>query len=635
MRKIGLGLLALAFLIPTLAFAQAGSLTTSPTSTVTQSLFGEAADNYLNPYGFNTITNPLFMLAITPANPADNVNQATPLALTLTPTASPAVEAGFATWFDPVYTALYYGFNGYTRGTLAGTNSVSQTQNDTLITDTSGLRVTGKSTVITNGAGYDVVSLQNPTLLFGLKLDTALLGFYNNLKINNTDSYGNWYAVAGGTFGTNVDNSRTEIRDTTGVVSYVSNSESALGTKLQDKVTEDFKAGISLPIDKATLMAGLGLKLATDNTGTNSYATQILKTQVGAGWAAYTPTLVLPGKTPAAIADVQIYSLDSYKSFADKYSLTPSLEAKIKLPFDFHGAAEFVGGISYAPTFDAWATSIMDQNNAALAVNGTGSTTAQSSHTATQTAGTSLIQTVDVQYNAYTATAYTDSSSHAINLPLQVAFTPSESVNFAIGLAPALTVTSQAYTVTGKTHMVTTTNDGDAEAAATDNGDSVVTRDTVTQPTTTSTLRTKFNLDFNTGVQLFVIPKVLRLNIGAGASYTPLNRLDTKTSVSDMATDVTTTVQAGVTTVVNNSIPAPTVGGNEFSFVTTETGNVATVSYKVGLTLFVDPSISFDFLMQNRNALNLTSLMATGSGSGFFDLNNYTIQMTIKLPDAK
>jgi len=36
--------------------------------------------------------------------------------------------------------------------------------------------------------------------------------------------------------------------------------------------------------------------------------------------------------------------------------------------------------------------------------------------------------------------------------------------------------------------------------------------------------------------------------------------------------------------------------------------------------------------MNSPNALNLFSTQSTGSGSGFFDLNNYTIQMTILLP---
>jgi hypothetical protein len=77
---------------------------------------------------------------------------------------------------------------------------------------------------------------------------------------------------------------------------------------------------------------------------------------------------------------------------------------------------------------------------------------------------------------------------------------------------------------------------------------------------------------------------------------------------------------------------ATTLAGNEFSQTVTDAAAGSTIFFETGFTYFHSPSVQFDFKVNNAAAFNIADTSNTG---GFFNLANYTVQLTILLPPGK
>jgi hypothetical protein len=267
-------------------------------------------------------------------------------------------------------------------------------------------------------------------------------------------------------------------------------------------------------------------------------------------------------------------------------------------------------------------------------VNGTGNY----SHTATYAAAlqsNGFIQTTTTDVRSYTANTYTQNLAHTITLPLTFKVTPNPGFRFGVSVTPSLYLSNSSYGYTSKTRSTTVVDNGNGVAAATDSGDPTTVVNTVQQPSTQSTDKLTFTVATGAATQIYLKPNKIRLNIGALATTTAVNRKTTTTTPTGVYTQTTDTTKAGVTTHAVNSTAASALA-TAFGKSTLDSnpllGTLGTsVSYNAGITYFLNPNVTFDFIVANSKAYNLT---ATDSDGGFFNLNNYSIQLTIKLPPS-
>jgi hypothetical protein len=239
--------------------------------------------------------------------------------------------------------------------------------------------------------------------------------------------------------------------------------------------------------------------------------------------------------------------------------------------------------------------------------------------------GTNTTTTTTI--NSYTADTYSSVASHAVSLPLSLTIEPSKAYRFGFGLTPNFSYSSSSYSHAGKTNTTTSVDDGDADPAATDAGDSQNVVASIDAPYTYSDSQMTIGTDLCAGVQIYLKPDTIRLNLGTSANTVFLNRTTNSTNYTGLASSTTTSTVTGVTTTTGAT---STVGGNYSSNVF-DTAMGTTVAYSAGVTFFITPNITFDLVAQNDYAFNLTS---TTDNGGAFNLGNYIFQLVIKLPST-
>ncbi len=617
MRRRYLVVLGIALSMPGLVTAQynALSLTGSPTKAITSNFFTEAADQYMDPLSFDQVKSPVFLLKLK-----------TGTAIPVTAVNDP-YEIGMGSWFGKVYGGAYYGFDASNTGLIVSGSdmlSVSQDEKDTLILSADGKTQLGKTAVVTEQVNYQNYSMNNPSILVGFSVGPAQLGIKDTLYVRGNRLYGSY-----NTAGALQSSTTTKIMDTAGLVSFLDSTEYAVGEKANSSVfSNDFSAGLVLPLGAVKLRGSFGLAISGTDTST-SYGVEKRKVQTGAGYASYTPTLALPGNTAAAIADAQFWSIDLADTVAKPTEIAPEITVALEIPVKFAGNAATLGaGLGYNLTLTSRTADLEDEAGAALKVSGVGGYSHRVDYTNLENTTTHFMETTTYASRMYWSNAYTASSVSEVSLPLSFKVEPNAGFRFGVGLTPVLTFGSIAYSAAGKRLETTTFDDGNG---ITDGSDYSTVVSTVDQPYAVTTTSLGLAISLGSGVQIYVKPDKFRINLGAQATSKLIDRTETRTGYTGLATATTTTTDGmGVATVT--SATASTVssgGGSEFTDAIVEASAVTSVWYVAGFTYFVNPNVMFDFYAKNARAFNLSS---TTDNGGFLNLNNYTIQLTIKLP---
>lgn len=627
MRKVMIIMLALC--APTMAMAQWNwSASSSPTSYVTGALLEQSSDQYLDPISFIKITDPVFLLKLKlGAWDTDNT-----LTVSETLETSPG-EAGFGAWMGPFFGAAYYGFDSYSVGNL-GTNKRNElNQNDTLIISADGYTVLGKTSTISNKIDYSDYSLVNPIALFGMKIGTLSLGVKASHYANMNVQYGTFTPLVVGYAATAT--AKTATVKPSGAITYLDSSEYGLGFKHNDVTDTRIKVGANLPLGFLNIHATAEAFLGTRGLDTSCSVEDMLRV-AEAYFTAYTPPVALPGKTATSISDIQTYDFTQIDEKSG-YGLTGLwLSGVAEIPLQlFSNPAIIKAGLAYQPTIQLYSAQIKDNTGAALNT-GNGISTREISYTSGNVASNGFRPTTIIDIAGYSADKYLSAMSHGVSVPLSLVFTPSDQFRFGFGTTPSAYFRNVSREHSGKTTTTKTYDDNDGVVASNDTEGYVDVTVTTDQQYTETTAATAFNVDFDSFIEFNVMPAV-KVRFGAATTSNMLACTVTSRQYSRYESSVTTRTVAGVSNVTAATVTAPAT--DETATKTTDTvsyengGGITSlatfITYKAGLSITVNPNLTLDFVVRNPNAFNLTSTSVEG---GFFNLANYSIQATLKLP---
>jgi hypothetical protein len=424
--------------------------------------------------------------------------------------------------------------------------------------------------------------------------------------------------------------SATKVTNNAGTITSLDSTEYAVGKWANTRIGNKLSAGLTMPLGTMTLKGGLIIDLVSQDFSSN-YGAETMRTLAGNGYASYTPPAALPDASASAIADLRSWDIDLGNDIDASFDVMPTLNAAVEIPFDFMGnAAVFTPGITYNLDLTTRSAKLYDETGAAFTVAGTGFYQNTASYLAQQSIVTGFTTVTTQNMHLYTAKTYSKDSSSSVGIPLVLKIEPNAGFRFGISVTPSISFGSEAYTQTGKSTTTTVVDNGNGIAAATDPGDTTTIDSVVDQPFSVTTNTFGLTMNFGTGVQIYLKPDKFRLNLGAQAITKIIDRSETTTDYTGLSTTTTTQTIAGVTTTTAAS--ATTTGGNEFTNLVTDAGVNTDIWYVAGVTYFLNPNVMFDFYAKNANAFNLA---ATTDNGGFFNLNNYTIQLTIKLPPQK
>jgi len=606
MVKRSLLLSAIALLLPLALSAQAASLTTSEAGLISSFLYTEPANQYLDIWDFSRITDPVVFLKLSsPAN-SGAVSMSDPY------------DLGMGAWFGSMYAAGHYGFQGYTKSTVDPFTNVTPTN------ILSGNTITGKRVLTMSGADYTIYSFNNPTGLIGFKLGNMFIGIYESFENSSQTRYATF-----DTSGTVSTSSTNQIKDTTGVISYEDSDVYALGTDGNSSYIQNTLAGgLTMPLGKMTLRGGLSIFVGSTNNDT-SYGEEWKIIQTGAGYASYTPSAALPGNTATAIANLQYWKIDLWNYVDKPFEIKPDLAFQLEIPVDFLGnEAVFSPGLDYELTMTLHKASLKSETGADLSAS-SGNYGHSVEYTNSYNATTGFYETTTNTTYKYAADTYSSDTGNKIGIPLIFKVTPNPGLRFAFAVQPEVSFGGYSYSYSAKQTDTTVFDNGNGITAATDTGDSTAVKTTIQQPYTYTEKNFGLDLTVAAAFQYYIFPNKLRLNLGANAFTQIIDRTTKTTTYTGLGSQSTATTIAGVTT---TSAASVITAGVPDSTTTKDSGVAEIVNYRVGLTLFASPNVLFDFYMNNSKALNL---LATTDNGGFFNLNNYTIQLTIKLPPNK
>jgi hypothetical protein len=616
-------LLAAFALIAAMASAQSYgyNLASSPTSGTTGGLFSEAADQYLNVLFFGEIDVPVFFFKYSPA-PSSNFGASL----------NSPFEVGMGAWWTKsIYAGGYYSMDGQTYGQLGGGSASSQTQNTTVFT-TGGLP-TGSSAVITQSVGYLDYLLQNPVLIAGIKLGAMQIGVYNNFRIENSPITGTFDPTTQALASDTNTSIYTGYGAAETLVSALS-TEYALGLADNSVLQDILRAGISMPLMANLKAYGLVEVDFSSNGNDQSFASEYIDRQLNSTYADFTPTTALPGATAAALTALRSYTYRTYDYANTNINLSPQVAGGVEYTFPLLGQSAVAGGgFYYDGTFTMRSGSLNDAAGAEQSVTGPFTSTYLFDRDVVL-GGAGENQVTTTTTRGFSGYGYTGEGTHTFGVPLSLTMEPSPLVAFGLGVTPSYTVNSSAYAYSGTTISEVVYDNGNGIAPGLDPLDTRTRTTTISTPYTVDSAENAFNLGFTTGVKVFIVPKRLRLNLGATVNARLFDRTNTTTTYTGVGTATTEVWDYAAATpgwVPSTTTPTITYPGTDFTETDTDAASISSTSYDLGLTFFLNPNVMIDLAARSTEVLNLID---TTDGGGLFNLENYVIQLTIKLPPA-
>ena len=580
----------------------------SPTALVTQNFFTEAADQYLNVFRFGDLRDLVFFFQLDPATVSTNDNN---------PSTVP-MKVGLGSWWTKdLYGAGHYEFSS----SITGANSINQTLNEVKSFDAATNVYLGRTVTKAGTVNFTETYKNSPAAFLGLRLGNMLLGIRSLTDISGsykTSTFDTSYSTT--TSSENfVRNAADQITSSSGTV-YDPAGKYGAGY-----IAQQILVGLSLPLGSGNLKTSGGLLLKkADTTRLGAVETY---TGGQSGFGSFSGF-----GAAGTIEGVSAYTYSKARYESDNLELALPLTGALEIPFNlFEAKSLFSGGLEYAPTLRFWGSNINNETGAETAVS-EGTYLRTYTRTITQDAITGFFTTTAKDINAANVmTTYNLDMENAIRLPVSVEVQPSTAVRFALGLTPRLTLTNKDSTNQTKSVETTVVDDGDGIAASLDPEDSTTVVSKVSPIQQLKIGSTKIDLDFSAGVQVELVKDLLRLNLGTSVTSNILNRTTTDYVYTGLDTTVTQTTTMGNT--VTGSVVAANPMNPDASYTIQDTAAASNVQSFIGLTLFLNPNVTFDFKMNTTKALNLTATSGgIAGGGGFFDLTNYKILMTVKLP---
>ncbi len=611
MRKIILCALVLMALLPALAMAQNWNLTRSPTNEVTFGLFREAVDVYMDSLFYGELVDPIFMFKfVAPTSTVD----------------SGPNEFGFGGRVAAFYGAAFYGYDGSTNGLLGGGQSTAQYVNDTLIMAADNATILGKNTAISEQIRYTVYNYQNPQLLFGFDIGQLKIGVKESFLLIENSELGTYRASDASPLASTI----SEVKMLS-AGAYVTTFSDALTyakvKKPNTSVENTLEAGVSMPLGELKLLGKLGIGTNFDMVD-QRLADKRVVVQTDAAYAPFTPTdWVLPGETAAEIANIQRYDANYYHNANSSFELAPSLFLGAELPLNLlANPMRASAGLHYDAYLYSYNANLKDSAGQNLKAS-TGLDRQNFSRVAGFDAVSGLFSTTTTVNRSFLANKYKYNTDHDMSLPLELMVEPNKGFRFGVSLEPNMSFGGSKYNNSQGSISTVTYDDGDGNARDVDTDDYETVTTVVNQPSEISSSNFSAGLEANVAVQIYLKQDKLRLNLGTSANNTFVNRGTTKTQVTGLQTTQTTRNSAGSTMTTVYTVTSPAV--NEFSIVNYDSGSSVSINYEAGLTYFLNPNVALDFIVENDAAFNLA---ATTDSGGFFNLANWSFQMTVKLP---
>jgi len=578
----------------------------SDTNQATGGIFREAKDQYMSPIYFMELTNPMLLLGFdTPKTTSSSVFQ---------------FGTGM-TLFGPFYGGLYYKGGNTVIGNAGSSQSIIQSDTDTLLVNTGGVLV-GKSRLATTTIDYINKKSNNLSAIFGITLDpTMAIGVYLQSIYNDTSEYGTWDPTTFSSTPTVATSSTTTVTDTAGTVVSSIGTEYGLGSKTSTTWTEYLLGGLRMDLGGMTLLSTLGLTYSMIGSAyTGSYETKTI--YAGAGYAAYTPTTALPGATAAAISDCKSYTYYDANNGSGYMNLAPTISANVELPLDFLPYNPVLtAGLGYTFVWRMYSSSYRDLAGTAITLSGTSSDSYKVDYSTVMN-GTYTKTTAAVT-RSYWADA-TATYTNTIAPVFKVVFAPDANFSFGISYEPSFEFYGDSHSVTSGNVKTTTYEDGDGlngnTTAGADPDDYVQTYTYTGSPYTKATDRFTFANVLKTGAKFFLIPERFRVNLGATISDTTIERTTTTTTYTGVASSQTSTSYNGAAAVVTgNDVTAALSADTK---TTWDYGVAPEVAYKAGFTFFFSDAMFLDFIM------------SAASGGDIWNTANYALEMTIRFPPA-
>ncbi len=583
MRKTIVAFLATCILFSSMLSAQvlAGNGTDfSKTAIATNSLFTGDRENYVSPLYFNLVDKNMFFLGFgTPRTEA-----------------SKEFRAGIGLPLGFMYTGAFVALNDSLTGNLGGNQAtiINKTQDWTY--DAFGNMISNEKTT-TKNVDYTNNKSNLIKLLAGLKIGEMNLGIYNSFLQSDFSRYGNYDGTVFGTIGTpGTTATSTAILDAAGVVIRNESEEYALGNSMLGKgITDNLVVGLTVPLSGMKLFAQAGASFATSDSGsTGAMETYLVRPLLG--FASFTPTTFLPGKTAAAIADTASYNFYDQKLVMKAVTVTPMINATVEMDIPLIVPATFNGGLGFEIALVSHTGSYSDTALAAQVIKGY-ATTYRSVAYSTASTVPNEIKTTLVDTRQFGAVTYTADTSMDLSLPLAMTFKPVGDFQFAIGLEPVFTFGSQAYASSGSRLITTTYFDGDAMTTL-DPDDYVSIRTVTDAKETTVESSFDWNNTFTAAAQFYMVPQKFRFNLGAITTWMPISRRTVTTTVDSVTTDLTTRQNGDQTTALTTQYIQSDPGTQTETFFSSGSLDV---QYRLGATYFFSQNMYIDMYFSNTS----------------------------------
>jgi len=523
--------------------------------------------------------------------------------------------------------SIYLGFFAGLASSTNGAPSQGQTTAQTWTYDAFGNLVSTQNAT-TPSASWTSMQNDTVTALVGFKLGGLALGVSNSFILSSSTGHGDYSAaytlpttgawnyatiaapVSGGT-------TSTLITDASGAV--FSKVSSAFGAGYDkgttgEGFTDTLGAGIRTALGAGSLAARFAVGLDSRDFGAYAQA-QTSTQQPGKGYASYTPPAGA-SMDGAALSDASAFGYYEATTSSKILRLTPGAGASLAFPLAgtaLPATLELGATASYGMGLRSGDYTSTDGSSVSLS----GSATTWHSAALSTAAGTVTPATTRTETRYWVARAYTSDSKLAASLPVfyRAGVDGKDNFGFGIGLAPSLTLDSQAYTTTG----------GSTRRTVYENGNGITTGDAsdyVTIETlalgSTGYEQSVFAVDtvFSTGAWFYLKPQSLRVNLGGQATWSLVDRTTT-TNTTDSASSYKSETTYGDTTLPLTTSFQKSQPAAQSKTVADSAG--LTVSYTAGLTYFFSERMKADFYY-------------TGAGStgNILEPGSWTLELVIK-----
>ncbi|MFP4364738.1 MAG: hypothetical protein ACLFR1_12830 [Spirochaetia bacterium] len=368
-------------------------------------------------------------------------------------------------------------------------------------------------------------------------------------------------------------------------------------TQYGDVVLSDQTIGDALSVGISLDLAGIALAITPEvifamyGDSSRSFEESYDRTIGSTTAITYTPSTFLPGEEASELTDLTSYDYAEGETLQDYIKIGGGLG--ISADMELGSQVLLTPMIDYSIGMDLYSNSYTDSAGENQSVAGTlerySSTSVQTSLDAGNVARTTTVE-------SYLETVERSFLDHTVSFGAQAEVTPSESFRFALGLVPELTIGTESTTTNMNYSSVTTYDNGDGSDGI---GDYVQRTTQTYGGAAEESVSTELDVSVRTGAQFFLIPDVLRINLGSSITYEVLDRETTQSNANGISertvelADNTTSPEEGDW--VTQSYAADTNVSQTIQDDTSFTGYLSNIYYTAGMSFFFSENMNMHF----------------------------------------